>query len=263
MPKIVAGVPPFIGTRDNLTIYLMNGEYIIRIKSSLTGKRVKRDPAFAKTMMYAGWLKQASKIASVVYQQMPADERMYKQYRQLTGKAMSLLKEGFPTSDITIMLEAVYLPQLVDGGTCDGIEYTHSRDYVNYNSECGVYSCKRTEYKQKRVSVNDDRDMNKNKNKNKNKNEKESYSKSNRSTKGNMLNVANKIDEIDKVANKDKATKVCNVSWGNNVNKVNKVRYKYTQPCYYWGDRPQRAVRVGITGLSCLKYAQYDLSGVQ
>src|SRR5690348_12755680 len=95
MPKFIGGASPFIGTQDNLTIYIMNGEYIVRTKSSLTGKRVKRDPAFAKTMMYAGWLKQGSRIASRIYKQLPQDARVYKRYRELTGKAMSLLKEGF------------------------------------------------------------------------------------------------------------------------------------------------------------------------
>ncbi len=154
MPKIADGVPPFVGTRDNLTIYLMNGEYIIRTKSSLTGKRVKRDPAFAKTMMYAGWLKLGARIASHIYRQIPADERVYKQYRELTGKAMSLLKEGFNTGDVITMLEAVYLPLPVE--------------------KCSHVSIRKPE-----------REL----------------------------------------------------------------------PCYNRGDRPQRAVQVGITGLSYLKYA--------
>jgi len=111
MAKIVGPVPPFIGTRDNVTIYLMNGEYIARSKSSLTGKRVKKDPAFARTMEWAGRLKQGARIASFIYKQMPVEGRIYKQYREITGKAMSLLKEGFNKGDIITMLEVVYLPQ--------------------------------------------------------------------------------------------------------------------------------------------------------
>ena len=109
MAKFVGGPPPFIGTRDNVTIYLMNGEYYIRSKSSLTGKRVKRDPAFARTMEYAGWLKKASVIASLVYRQIPENGRVYKQYRELVGKAMGLLKEGLDVDAVLIMLEATYL----------------------------------------------------------------------------------------------------------------------------------------------------------
>ncbi|PSL29739.1 hypothetical protein [Chitinophaga ginsengisoli] len=110
MAKIVGPVPPFIGTRDNVTIYRMNGEYIARTKSSLTGKRVKKDPAFARTMEWAGRLKQGARIASGIYQQMPVDGRVYKQYREITGKAMSLLKEGFSVEDVITMLEAIYVP---------------------------------------------------------------------------------------------------------------------------------------------------------
>jgi hypothetical protein len=113
MAKIVGPVPPFIGTRDNVTIYPMNGEYIARTKSSLTGKRVKKDPAFARTMEWAGRLKQGARIASAVYRLMPVDGRVYKQYREITGKAMSLLKEGFSVGDVFTMLEAVYLPQFM------------------------------------------------------------------------------------------------------------------------------------------------------
>jgi hypothetical protein len=110
MAKFVGGPPPFIGTRDNVTIYLMNGEYFIRSKSSLTGKRVKRDPAFARTMEYAGWLKKASVIASLVYRQIPENGRVYKQYRELVGKAMGLLKERLDVDAVLIVLEAAYLP---------------------------------------------------------------------------------------------------------------------------------------------------------
>jgi uncharacterized protein YbcI len=135
MAKIVGGVPPpFMGTRDNLTIYLLKGEYVIRTKSSLTAKRVKRDPAFAKTMKYAGWLKQGARIASRIYRQIPADERIHKQYRQLTGKAMSLLKEGFDTENVITMLEAVYLLQPVENSLCRDSE---GRKYSDeYSSKC-------------------------------------------------------------------------------------------------------------------------------
>ncbi|PWV50575.1 hypothetical protein [Chitinophaga sp. S165] len=234
MPKFI-GVPPFVGTQDNLTIYLMNGEYIVRTKSSLTGKRVKRDPAFAKTMMYAGWLKQASKIASVVYQQMPSDERIYKQYRQLTGKAMSLLKEGFHVADVIIMLEAVYLPQLVNDNSCNGTGYTHTNANTSNNSICTIHNVGRTECECKCVEASY----------NGNKYKRTSDIKSKRNDKqnrrGNRMYVIDKFSNVNEIANK--------------ANKVNKVRYESTQPCYYFGDRPQRAVQAGITGLSCLKYA--------
>jgi hypothetical protein len=65
------------------------------MKSSLSGKRVKTDPAFRKTMQYARLLGKASKIASQVYKTYPKATRQFAEYRVLTGKAMRLLKEGF------------------------------------------------------------------------------------------------------------------------------------------------------------------------
>jgi hypothetical protein len=109
MAKFVGGLPPFVGTRDNLTIYLMNGEYIVRTKSSLTGKRVKRDPAFARTMENAGRLKKASRIASLIYRQIPTDSRVYKQYREIVGNAMGLLRNGFDVEYVLVALEVTYL----------------------------------------------------------------------------------------------------------------------------------------------------------
>lgn len=166
MAKIVGPVPPFIGTRDNVTIYRMNGEYIARTKSSLTGKRVKKDPAFARTMEWAGRLKQGARIASAIYQQMPVDGRVYKQYREITGKAMSLLKEGFSVGDVIIMLEAIYVPQLVEtserviAGIKPGVERENNRVHNSIHIPCdqhGSYNqCSQSIWRNKkaeRISV--------------------------------------------------------------------------------------------------------------
>ena len=283
-------MPPFIGTRDNLTIYLLNGEYVVRTKSSLTGKRVKRDPAFAKTMKFAGWLKQASRIASHIYRQMPADERIYKQYRQLTGKAMSLLKEGFDAPDVVIMLEAVYLPQSMENtdsahtneccdpdskstrensSKCDGCDgCTGTAEYRSkYRSEnirecsyrctgncnnAASYEC--TEYSSKRAR---------------------GYmyvSECSCICTGNCNNADSYecVDYNHRYRREDISE--CSCRWVGSCN--NAAAYEcteysgkgasgdvfvyvseYIKSCYNWGDRPQRAVQVGITGLSYLKYA--------
>jgi hypothetical protein len=89
------------GTVYDVTYYKMEGKYYARSKSSLTGKRVKKDPAFAETMRYAGLLGRASKLASIVYRSMPAVSREHQQYRQLTGQAIQLLKEGMCEEEVT------------------------------------------------------------------------------------------------------------------------------------------------------------------
>jgi hypothetical protein len=83
------------GTVQHICFYKMNGAYYLRTKSSLTARRVKKDPAFARTMQYARLLGKASKIASQVYKTYPKATRQFSEYRTLTGKAIQLLKDGF------------------------------------------------------------------------------------------------------------------------------------------------------------------------
>lgn len=82
------------GTIDNLCFYKMDGQYYVRLKSSLTRKRVKRDPAFARTMQHARLLGEAAKLASVVYKTVQPVHRRKGLYKQLTGIAIRLIKEG-------------------------------------------------------------------------------------------------------------------------------------------------------------------------
>jgi hypothetical protein len=91
MPK-QTGPNPFTGRRGNLQGYRMAGKYYVRIVSSLTAKRVLKDPAFRLTMQYAGLLGKASRIASAIYRLLPEQEHGF--YRKLTGMAMQLLKQG-------------------------------------------------------------------------------------------------------------------------------------------------------------------------
>lgn len=82
----------FTGRRGDLLGYRMAGGHYVRIISSLTSKRVKKDPAFRLTMQYAALLGKASKIASAIYRLLEKQEHGF--YRKLTGMAMQLLKQG-------------------------------------------------------------------------------------------------------------------------------------------------------------------------
>ncbi|MFT3824800.1 MAG: hypothetical protein QM731_12800 [Chitinophagaceae bacterium] len=84
----------WIGTmhKRNLTFYMLNGQYLVRAKSSLDGNRVKRSPRFKKTMQFAGKLGKASAIASEVYGQLPEGWKLHSLYRQLVGVGNQLLK---------------------------------------------------------------------------------------------------------------------------------------------------------------------------
>ena len=96
------------GRIGNLRFYKMGDDYYVRTRSSLTGKRVKKDPAFRLTMVYAGLMGQASKLASEVYRQMDKTQKGRKVYQQLAGKAFKLLKAGMPAEVILTQLKAAH-----------------------------------------------------------------------------------------------------------------------------------------------------------
>lgn len=97
------------GTVDNLCFYKMEGKFYVRSKSSLSGKRVKKDPVFKQTMFYAGLLSAASTIASGIYKQILADDKVKGLYRRITGEAMQLLKAGNNKAAVELQLQASYL----------------------------------------------------------------------------------------------------------------------------------------------------------
>ncbi len=104
--------PVFIeGTIDGRTYYKRDGKYYVRKKSSLSARRVKRSPAFKRTMEYAGWMAAASVIASVIYWRLPAKEKKRKRYQAITGEAMRLLRDGMDEATVRAKLEAAHLQQ--------------------------------------------------------------------------------------------------------------------------------------------------------
>ncbi len=100
------------GTHNGLCYYKLNGNYYVRRKSSLSGKRVKSSPAFKGTMEYAGLLGKASAIASAVYHTLPREIKKRELYRAITGTAMCLLKEGLGPDAVKTRLQAEYTPAI-------------------------------------------------------------------------------------------------------------------------------------------------------
>ena len=90
------------GCYDNICFYKMDGQYYARSKSSLDGKRVKKDPAFRPTRWHANLLARSSKIAAAVYRGLPKEKGLF---RKLTGQAMRLLKEGKTTEEVFLLLQ--------------------------------------------------------------------------------------------------------------------------------------------------------------
>lgn len=93
------------GTVAGVCFFKLNGKYYARKKSSLSSKRVKKDPSFHETMKYAGLFAKASVIGSTVYQLLQKEKRGRKVYQQLTGKAMKLLKEGLSEKEVMSILK--------------------------------------------------------------------------------------------------------------------------------------------------------------
>src|SRR5688572_21268576 len=94
MARVVKGF--MLGTHDDLTFYLMDGNLYVRLKSSLSRKKVKYSPRFVRTMQSAGELGRASKIASRVYRELSREQKkmVYVLYKKMTGVAKLALKYG-------------------------------------------------------------------------------------------------------------------------------------------------------------------------
>jgi hypothetical protein len=97
----ILNIPKWTGTRKGLTVYQLNGKFYLREKSSLSGERVRTSKAFAKTRQHADILARASQLASQAYAALPGEYRIFRNYRLLTGKAIKLIKFGWPDEKIS------------------------------------------------------------------------------------------------------------------------------------------------------------------
>ena len=104
------GLIPITGTIGDATYYKLEGEYYVRAKSSLCGKRVKSDPKFALTMRNAKRFGIASKLASQVYKSMDEDKRNRSMYREFASKAVELVRQGKNEEEIKTILLTMIKP---------------------------------------------------------------------------------------------------------------------------------------------------------
>src|SRR3954469_4497221 len=89
---VLSTPPPFTGTKYGVTVYQLPSEkWYVRMKSSITGERIRKEAAFKSFRKSSGRMKEASPIASFVYNQLPV--KCYPLYREMTGKAMLWLKD--------------------------------------------------------------------------------------------------------------------------------------------------------------------------
>jgi hypothetical protein len=106
---VLSTPPPFTGTKYGVTVYQLPDEmWYVRMKSSITAERIKKDPVYKGFRKSSGRMSEASPIASFVYNQLPV--KYYPLYREMTGKAILWLKEGISAAVIRERLVREYLP---------------------------------------------------------------------------------------------------------------------------------------------------------
>lgn len=99
-----------IWKRDkSVCVYMMDGKWYIRAKSSLSRKKVLKSPAFAKTRQYAGKMAIASRMASEVYRMLPSKKRKRERYQEMTGFAASRLYHGIDEAQVRERLILEYV----------------------------------------------------------------------------------------------------------------------------------------------------------
>lgn len=100
----------FTGTHGNICFYFTKaGKCIGRMKSSITGARIRRDPAFEGFRESSNRMKDASPIAAQLYRMIPKAKREYRLYRVLTGEALRMLKAGMHKTIIVETLKQKYI----------------------------------------------------------------------------------------------------------------------------------------------------------
>jgi hypothetical protein len=103
------------GLYGNICFYKVKGRYLVRQKSTLTGKRVKTSAAYRVTMVYARMMSGSSKIASAVYKALPPHWKQFWMYRAFVGEAMEMLKVGKVVEEIRRVLWERYAAEFAEG----------------------------------------------------------------------------------------------------------------------------------------------------
>lgn len=103
------------GTFDELCFYQMEGAYYVRRKSSLSGKRFKKDAAFAGSRRSAVRFGEGNRLASAVYRLVAKERRAYALFCFLKRKSILLLKAGNTLAEAEAALRAC----LADFGLTD------------------------------------------------------------------------------------------------------------------------------------------------
>jgi len=92
------------GSIDGVCFYKMNGEYYVRLRSSLTGKQFWERKAFEGSRKSCKRFGEGNKIASKIYRMIEEEKREYPLFCFLKKRAILLLKEGMNVEEVEAML---------------------------------------------------------------------------------------------------------------------------------------------------------------
>jgi hypothetical protein len=104
----------FIGNAGGICGYMSHGINIIRKSSSLTAKRVEKDPAFRGFRNSGNRMKEASPIAASLYKLLPREQIEYSLYRTLTGESLKMIKQGLEKEIIVARLKEQYIDPVIE-----------------------------------------------------------------------------------------------------------------------------------------------------
>ena len=104
----------FSATIGDLCFYQRNGKTYMRETKALDRELVLTDERFEKTRQHASKMGQASKIASVIYKDLPQELKARWVFRSITGHVASLLYEGEHPENVkeTLYIKYIENPQL-------------------------------------------------------------------------------------------------------------------------------------------------------
>lgn len=94
----------WVKTFGCVSFYVRLGVGCVRMKSNLTGKRWRSDPAFAGSRRSAACMALSSKLGSIFYRTIPQQHRVYAHYKKLVGVAQHMLCKGYNLRQVNKVL---------------------------------------------------------------------------------------------------------------------------------------------------------------
>ena len=101
------GIIKLRGTFGNLTFYPWGRKHFVRLKSSLTRRRVKESPEFERSMQSSARMGRGSKLASKVYRAVKTKPNR-PLFQRITGDATLLFKQGVTCEEAETILMNKY-----------------------------------------------------------------------------------------------------------------------------------------------------------